>query len=94
MESVESQILNPQEVVTIFREVNPKNSEGKWVLYPKLKNFFEKGFYIESFQQALIGTERYMITFSLRKINPSPYQSRISDKQKQRKAAFIAEQTT
>jgi hypothetical protein len=73
MEAGESNNMKPQEVVTIFRNVMDKTNEQQWIGYPELEEFFNKGFYIETFKQSIIDSERYMITFTFRKFNPATY---------------------
>jgi len=73
MNPTESKTIKPQEVVTIFRDVKQKSENHDYVVYPEIEKFFENGFYIEDFKQTLIGTDRYMITFTFRKFNPSTY---------------------
>lgn len=65
--------IKPQAVVTIFRDIIPKNIEKQWVEYPELEVFFEKGYYIENMMQVLVGTDRYMITFTFGKFKTSLY---------------------
>lgn len=60
-------IRQPQEVVTIFRELKVRTEQDQWVGYPELEEFFQKNYYIEDFTQTVIGNERYMITFIFRK---------------------------
>jgi hypothetical protein len=73
MKSFELENLKPQEVITLFRDINLKSSEEQSIHYKELEDLFKLGFYIENFQQTNIGTDRFMITFVLRKFNPSTY---------------------
>lgn len=52
-----------QEVMTVFRELVVRTEQNQWLDYPELKQFFDKGYHIEAFQQMVIGNERYLITF-------------------------------
>lgn len=65
--------MQPQEVITIFRELKKENEEKQWVGYPELEEFFQKGYYIENFTQTTIGNDRYMITFIFRKYSSAQY---------------------
>ena len=47
--------MQPQEVITIFRELKLKNEEKQWIGYPELEEFFQKGYFIEYFTQYLLG---------------------------------------
>jgi hypothetical protein len=73
MNSHEIKSLKPQEVVTLFRDVNIKSNEMQAIHYQELEDLFKLGFYIENFQQTVIGSDRFMITFVLRKFNPTTY---------------------
>lgn len=73
MNSYEIKSLKPQEVVTLFRDVNIKSNEMQAIHYQELEDLFKLGFYIENFQQTVIGADRFMITFVLRKFNPTTY---------------------
>jgi hypothetical protein len=73
MNSDEIKSLKPQEVVTLFRDVNIKSNEMQAIHYQELEDLFKLGFYIENFQQTVIGSDRFMITFVLRKFNPTTY---------------------
>lgn len=65
--------MKPQEVITIFRELKTKDEEKQLESYPELDPFFEKDYYIESFNQTVIGNEKYMITFVFRQYHPAQY---------------------
>ncbi|MCE3229037.1 MAG: hypothetical protein K0S32_3588 [Bacteroidetes bacterium] len=65
--------IKPQEVITIFCDIKQKDTEQQWVDYPQLFEFFNKGYYIESFKQSIIGSDRYMITFTFRSFNAATY---------------------
>jgi|LauGreDrversion4_2_1035121.scaffolds.fasta_scaffold176623_2 hypothetical protein len=73
MKPYEIEKLKPQEVVTLFRDVNIKSNEMQAIHYQELEDLFKLGFYIENFQQTVIGADRFMITFVLRKFNPTTY---------------------
>ncbi|HYG49791.1 MAG TPA: hypothetical protein VD905_02760 [Flavobacteriales bacterium] len=65
--------MQPQEVITIFRELKLKNEEKQWIGYPELEEFFQKGYFIEYFTQIPIGNERFMITFLFKKHTDRQY---------------------
>jgi hypothetical protein len=73
MKSDEINKTKPQEVITLFRDIKDKNNEAPVIHYPELEDLFQKGFYLESFNQTIIGTDRLIITFVLRKFNPTTY---------------------
>lgn len=73
MKSEENTITKSQEVITLVRNVPTKGDETQPIYYPELEMLFQKGFYVESFRQTMLGTDRYMVTFNLRTFNPSTY---------------------
>ena len=73
MKPYEMEKIKPQEVITLFRDVQLKNLEEQAIHYSELEDLFKLGFYIENFQQTMIGPDRFMITFVLRKFNPTTY---------------------
>ena len=73
MKPYEMEKIKPQEVITLFRDVQLKNLEEQAIHYAELEDLFKLGFYIENFQQTMIGADRFMITFVLRKFNPTTY---------------------
>jgi hypothetical protein len=73
MTSDETIKTKPQEVITLFRDIEDKNNERPLIHYPELEDLFQKGFYVESFNQTIIGTDRLIITFILRKFNATTF---------------------
>ena len=61
--------MKAQEIVTIFSDI-PNDATMK--TYPELEEWFNKGMYVESFQQTQsVSTGKYVITFILRYYNVS-----------------------
>ena len=63
-----------QEVVTIITEINIEAAAKNELLiktYPALDILFEKGMYIERFNQTYIENGKYIITFIFRHYNSS-----------------------
>jgi hypothetical protein len=73
MKSEETIKIKPQEVITLFRDIKIKGDEAQAIHYPELEDLFKDGFYVESFNQAFVGTDRFIITFVLRKFNKNTY---------------------
>ncbi len=73
MKPEERVTIKPQEVITLFRDINVKGDEAQAIHYPELEDLFKDGFYVESFNQAFVGTDRFIITFVLRKFNKNTY---------------------
>jgi hypothetical protein len=73
MKSEESNTTKSQEVITLFRDIKAKSNEMPSIHYQELEELFQKGFYVESFNQTMVGTEQLIITFILRKFNPTTY---------------------
>jgi hypothetical protein len=65
--------IKPQEVITIFRNISEVSASDQWIGYPELQEFFDKGYYIEEFQQTAIDSNRFMITFNFRKFSQVTY---------------------
>jgi hypothetical protein len=64
--------MKAQEVVTVFSDI-PNDATLK--TYPELEEWFNKGMYVESFQQTQsASTSKYVITFILRYYNVSTSQ--------------------
>ena len=73
MDLNKTNIIKPQEVITLFRDINVKSHAQQAINYPELEDLFQKGFYVESSNQTFVGADRFIITFILRKFNPSTY---------------------
>lgn len=64
-----SQKQDHQEIITIFRNILPEKDEKQSINYPELEEFMKKGYYIEDFQQTMVGERRFMLTIRFRRFS-------------------------
>lgn len=65
--------IKPQEIITLIRNMDTQSKDKNLIEYLELNEYYENGYYVEDFKLTLINADKYMITFSLRKFNPSTY---------------------
>jgi hypothetical protein len=66
--------MKPQEIVSIFTEVDPQDLKVKGNVlkeYPELDEYFDKGMYVEKVTQTCPEKGKCMITFVFRYYNTS-----------------------
>lgn len=64
--------MKPQEVITVVAKIPAQSSQESDHLiktYEEIEPYFNKGMYIESFNQIHISEQTYIITFILRYYN-------------------------
>ncbi|MGZ3895046.1 MAG: hypothetical protein ACXVPN_16805 [Bacteroidia bacterium] len=73
MKSDEISSTKSQEILTLSKDIKGQIGEMQSIHYQELEELFKQGFYVESFNQTVVGTERLIITFILRKFNATTY---------------------
>jgi hypothetical protein len=64
--------IHPQEIITVFRDMELKDGK-QHITYPEIEKFLKEGYYVENFKQLMIGTDKFMTTFILKKTRASAY---------------------
>jgi hypothetical protein len=73
MERKDNSSIKPQEVISIIRTLETGSNQSTPLFYPELTSYLANGYYVDRFSQLLISPTQLLITFSLRRFNPSTY---------------------